>query len=575
MKRILLASVLFICCICLAVLSAQIPESAAAENVDVIVNLNDDSLLASCGEDFAYTNGKTVCVAKNNTVFSYLETQSFDKFVSLAMDSKHIVAIAKKGGDSLLFVYSYDERGIDKVGYTNSNLRTSKLIALYSDENGEFYVSDNAYIRSFEIENVDINTLYTSGGLFSNVEKFAVTEDEVNRILYALVDGDFYKITMQSLDDIENLDEFLVKTGNYTDLTIVDGALLVADETGVYSYNAQDGSFQLALETGVDANSRISVGYEQATARHWVYVKSDLNAVNVYSYEDGALNYYSTFDKTKYVHPTEFEEIAVYKTASSIILYSSPKHLQTLATLPANEYILVLTESGDFYYVYFYDETLGKAIFGYIKKQSDVTLCPADSTPSIGIYAQPLHPETPIYKYPTEDKEINKPLKYSTIYDQLVVINDVGSDGDFSWGWYKVGYLENNEVVYGYVRALNVSPYTQLHAPDLSKTAKLTEHNLGEYVKIYSLPLEDSAIVAEVSEGTQVYLKNKFDKNSEWTAIIYENKVAYVKTINVQPEGLTSWQIALAITIPTVVVAIVIVTIILVVIRKRKLSYKI
>ncbi|MDE5616519.1 MAG: hypothetical protein K2I78_01870, partial [Clostridia bacterium] len=73
----------------------------------------------------------------------------------------------------------------------------------------------------------------------------------------------------------------------------------------------------------------------------------------------------------------------------------------------------------------------------------------------------------------------------------------------------------------------------------------------------------------------QIYLKNKFDKNSEWTQIIYNDRIAYVKSENVQPTGLTSWQLALAITLPAVAVAITATVVILVIVRKRKLSYKV
>ena len=97
---------------------------------------------------------------------------------------------------------------------------------------------------------------------------------------------------------------------------------------------------------------------------------------------------------------------------------------------------------------------------------------------------------------------------------------------------------------------------------------------MGEYVKIYALPQEDSQVVAEVAEGSQIYLKNKFDKNSEWTQIIYEEKIAYVKTENVSPSGLTSWQLALAITLPAVAVAITATIVILVVVKKRKAALK-
>ena len=574
MKRILFACALILCCVCMAIFSSQIPMTAMAENVDVIVSLDGDSLLTAYNEDFAYTSGKTVYVAKNNKILSYDESQDFDKFISIAMNSTHVVLLAKKGNASLMFVYSYSDSGISKINYANTNLKN--INSLYNDDKGNLYAINEYDVINFETDNYNVDMPYSSKkGLFSDVEEFALIKSSNNAALYALVDGDLYAITKNILYDETSLDEYRITFDrNFKDLTISDGNLLCIDENGAYVYNSQSKEFDKLLENGVGADSVIYATFDQVNSKHFVYIKSDIYAINVYEY-DGALNYYSSFDKTKYTHPSEYDSIAVYKTTDFVTLYSSPRHLQTLATLPSNEYILILSESGDFYYTYVYDKTLSKAIFGYVKKQASIALCSAQSNLEIGLYAQALHPDTPIYKYPVDDS-VNSVLRYASIYDQLVVIDNVGQDGSFEWGWYKVGCInkDDGEVVYGYVKILSVSPYTSLRAPDLSKTAKLSSQKLGEYVKIYALPQEDSVIIDEVSEGSQIYLKNKYDKNSEWTQIIYNDKIAYVKTENVQPTGLTSWQLALAITLPAVAVAIAATIVILVVVKKRKATFR-
>ncbi|MDE6757955.1 MAG: hypothetical protein K2J89_01595 [Clostridia bacterium] len=574
MKRILFACALILCCVCMAIFSSQIPMTAMAENIDVIVSLDGDSLLTAYNEDFAYTNGKTVYVAKDNKVLSYDESQDFDKFVSIAMNSTHVVLLAKKGNSTMMFVYSYSSSGINKINYSNVNLQG--LISLYNDDNGNLYAINEYDVINFETENYNVEMPYSSKkGLFANTQEFALIKETANATLYALIEGDLYAITKNIMYDETSLDEYQVTYDrNFKDLTVSDGKLICIDENGAYAYNTQSKEFDKLLENGVGADSVIYATYDSVNSKHFVYIKSDIYAINVYEY-DGALNYYSSFDKTKYTHPSEYDSISVYKTTDSVTLYSSPRHLQTLAVLPSNEYVLILSESGDFYYTYFYDTTLSKAVFGYVKKQASIALCPTQSNLSIGLYAQALHPDTPIYKYPLDDS-VNSVLRYASIYDQLVVIDNVGQDGSFEWGWYKVGCInkDSGELVYGYVKYLNVSPYTSLTAPDLSKTAKLSSQKLGEYIKIYALPQEDSVVVDEVSEGSQIYLKNKYDKNSEWTQIIYNDKIAYVKTENVQPNGLTSWQLALAITLPAVVVAIAATVVILVVVKKRKATFK-
>ena len=264
----------------------------------------------------------------------------------------------------------------------------------------------------------------------------------------------------------------------------------------------------------------------------------------------------------------------MYKIDSETTVFSSPRHLQKLATLSSGDYVMLLNEVGEYYYVYFAKE--GKDVkLGYIRKDSAITLCPASTECEIGAYAQALHPDTAVYKYPFVGDGFNstgsEAIAYLSIYDQLVVIDNVGQDGEYNWGWYKIQYLDKNDnIVEGYVKEKDVSPYTVLTPPDISKTVKVSSKKLGEYVKVYALPQEDAKLIAELKEGTPIDLHEKYDKNSEWTAVIYNDMIAYVKTENIQPGGLTSWQLALAITIPIVVVAIMVTVIILVTVKKRK-----
>lgn len=260
-------------------------------------------------------------------------------------------------------------------------------------------------------------------------------------------------------------------------------------------------------------------------------------------------------------------------------MYSSPRHLQRVNVIPANSYFIALSQHDNFIYVYYENNADGKKIYGYIKAESSVALCPADNG-ALGEYAGVLHQNTPIYKYPfinNNDKN-NIKLTDATVFDQLVVINNVGQDGDFSWGWYKVGFVDENGVTqYGYVRQQNLAPYTQLTAPSLSKSVKLTNKKLGEYITLYALPFEnqeDAIKVVELPEGSSVYLREKFNKKSQWTAVYYQGKTAYVRTENVDASSLTSWQLALAITVPFVVLAIIATVVIITVAKNKKNAYR-
>ena len=76
MKKILLVSAFIICCLFVSVFALQTTDTAMAENVDVTVSLNGGSLLTAFNEDFAYTEERTVFVAKNNKIYSYKEERS-------------------------------------------------------------------------------------------------------------------------------------------------------------------------------------------------------------------------------------------------------------------------------------------------------------------------------------------------------------------------------------------------------------------------------------------------------------------------------------------------------------------
>lgn len=582
MKRFFIACALIICCIGIAATGIIATDDAFAENIDVTVSLDGGSLLCAYKDAFAYTAGNEITIAKDNKKLTYKETEQFEEFVSLAMNGTHVVALVKRGGSSALWVYSYGDGGINKINYTNKNLMIDKLLALYCDENGNMYAMDENFVSLFNISDETIKTTHTSlSGLFAQADNFAVIEKDGEITLYLLQDGDLYEITKQNFGkDETDLGEPAMRD-SFVDIAAADGELLCIKGNSVYAYERDNRSLRMLLESGVNGESRICAIHDDAKSKYFVYVKSDIYAINAYEY-DGALNFYSTFDKTQYSHPTEHDIVKMYKTGSQITLYSSPRHLQVLSYLPSDKYILVLNESGEYYYVYYFDESVAEPIFGYIKKTSEITLCPADEKNDIGTYAQVLHPATPIYKYPFYedenpfDESIVEKIKYASIFDQLVVINNVGRDGSVRWGWYKVGILDDNgEVIYGYVKEIAVSPYTALKAPDLSKTVKLTSEKLGEYIKIYAFPKEDSIVVDEVPEGEYVYLSAKFDKSQEWTQIVYKGKTAYVKTVNVEPGGLTSWQIALAITVPAVAVAITAAVTILYVVRKRKLALKV
>lgn len=573
-KKILLISTLLCFVILAGVLSVFAGGGVAlAENSNVSIDIVNDSSFTAYGDAFALVTDNNVYVVKDSIVHKYTEERQFT-VLDMAMNSKYLVLLVTDDSGKNFYIYSYGSNSLDKISYTNENLHPENIIALSSDNNGNFFAMDANRISKFDIDKPSewpsIFSCVTSP-IFETVKDFVLLNENV---LYCLdTNGKLYSTNVKILDG-HLLDEYKKAENVYTDLVISGEKLILLDATKAYVYDDASNSTSELLSSGINEKSKLAATYISSSNTNYVYIKSDLPALNMYEFTGSALNYYNTFDRTIYTHPATYTILTMNKINAEATVYSSPRHLQKLATLSSDDYVILLSEVGDYYYIYFSKDDK-KVNLGYIRKDSDITLCPASTECEIGAFAQALHPDTAVYKYPFVGDGMNdtgsEAVAYLTIYDQLVVIDNVGQDGTYKWGWYKIQYLNaNNQIVEGYVKEKDVSPYTVLTPPDISKTVKVSSKKLGEYVKVYALPQEDSKLIAELKEGTSIDLHEKYDKNSEWTAVIYNDMIAYVKTENIQPGGLTSWQLALAITVPIVVVAIVVTVIILVVVKKRK-----
>lgn len=570
-KKILLISTL-LCCILLAgVISAFAGGGVAlAENSNVSIDIVNDSSFTAYGDAFALVTDNNVYVVKDSTVHKYTEEAQFT-VLDMAMNSKYLVLLVTDDSGKNLYVYSYDNGGIKKIQLENPNVYPEEIVALYND-NESIFAMDSNKVYKIDVDSSSTlwSTFISKNPLYTQISDMAILDEDV---LYFILDGDIYSTSSKNFTQ-DDLSSFLKLEGAYTDLVISGGKLILLDSSKAYIYDDASNSVSELLTSGIGEKSSLSATYISSSNTNYVYIKSDLPSLNMYEFTGTALNYYNTFDRTIYSHPSSYDIVKMYKIDSETTVFSSPRHLQKLATLSSGDYVMLLNEVGEYYYVYFAKE--GKDVkLGYIRKDSAITLCPASTECEIGAYAQALHPDTAVYKYPFVGDGFNstgsEAIAYLSIYDQLVVIDNVGQDGEYNWGWYKIQYLDKNDnIVEGYVKEKDVSPYTVLTPPDISKTVKVSSKKLGEYVKVYALPQEDAKLIAELKEGTPIDLHEKYDKNSEWTTVIYNDMIAYVKTENIQPGGLTSWQLALAITIPIVVVAIIVTVIILVTVKKRK-----
>ena len=342
--------------------------------------------------------------------------------------------------------------------------------------------------------------------------------------------------------------------------------------------NAESGIYKIDPTTNIETklsdttNGTGIISFATINTQDYIFTCED-NAVIQYIYDGNECTYYNKFNNSAYVHPTNFDlNYVAQLTATDTDMYYSPRNRQVTSTLANGDYFLVLCkvtseDSSEYFYIAKKDGTKG-----YISAQTAMEKINPNTdakTFRIGLYAQGLHASTNIYRYPFEESEV---LATVTIYDELIVLDNVAEkDGNQIWQYYKVSYVQNGNIVTGYVKTTDVSPYTSLKAPAVLKTVKITADSIGGVVYLYALPSEDSAQVAALTDGEELDLAEEYDKDSTWTKVVYKDMYAYVLTSQISQKGLTAVQITL-IVVSSVIVVVSIVMLILLR-KKRKIGF--
>ena len=560
---------LLVACIVLAAFFAIPMTQVHAENTSVVISLNAESKFDAYQDVFAYTYGTTLYVVKDNVIYPYTNAFVGD-CLSVEINAKNILVLSKNGATTQLYYFSYDINGIKseqaKLGTVDMN-----IASLFSDDAGKFYLyctqtGTTYFVMVFE-EN-KATSLFTQDGIItshdaalSSYQRYTDTKK-----LYAIKAGKVYvgsgyNLGISSWEEISSVQ-------NASSIAIANNEIFVNSPTGIYKL---DPSTNVATKLGKDSTGAGEIVFSTINAQDYIFVCEN-NSIIQFIYNGTTCEYYNKFNDNEYVHPTAFDLVYVAKATEIANLYSSPRNMQVTSTLTLNEYFLVLTaviseESGNYYYVVKQDGTKGyiKATtsFSQVAPNSDV------NTLKIGLYAQALFPNVSIYKYPYSGAEV---LTDITIYDELVVINNVAQDGDTQvWNYYKVSYVKDGQILTGYVKVTEVSPYTSLKAPSVLSTVKISSGSIGAVVYLYALPSEDSAQVAALTDGEELDLAEEYNKDSTWTKVVYKDMYAYVLTSQIAKKGLTAVQITLIVVSSVVVIASVVM--ILILRKKRKIGF--
>lgn len=176
--------------------------------------------------------------------------------------------------------------------------------------------------------------------------------------------------------------------------------------------------------------------------------------------------------------------------------------------------------------------------------------------------------DTPLYSDASFDSELvsEKIQQNETITLVGDSIYDVSGNR-----WQKICiYDKEGYVLYNYI-------YFTKETIDYDVTiAKVTATEMGEKVNVYRSHYENSEIIGTLTDGQKVDVlvehSLSFDYG-EFTRIIYEDEVGFIKTVNITT-GITYDQKLAIILLSSVVGALIVTAIIILVIRKGKMHKK-
>lgn len=594
------ATALIFCIFCLALVLTGVALSAPAAVADEIKIYPDDtSSYAAYGKAIAYTTDDHEIVLSVEGA-SFTLTSAFEGTAkSIAMNGSHIFLISaeqtgnKENVSFTAYGYTLDpvciKAGANALGLfdnvSDEDIRNNEYLVNEEVRNnmvmGGFdyvYVSGDyvycmARAESPYPEGSSVSDCLFAGNLATkqcdeaviNMKDFSTSTDFVvadNATVYYNSGNKLYSTAAKKNNPESAL---VLDTLEIHSIAYANGLVYALSADGIYAIDVEQHKSKALLSETFDGDIRIlkdgDVTYLLAQDKAGKCIRQYVCGGS--SLESASLTYHNVFDGVIYENPSEFTLLKVGKTGAATDVYFSPKNHKIEYTLEEGDYVLALALQDGYYYV---RNAEGK--LGYVDEGKLTVFLEASSETDIGKYAQALTDGTAIYKYPYVSNDV---VATVDIDDVIIVIDNVATDdGVQVWGWYKVCIVgEDNSLTYGYVQQKGyVSAYTNLKPPSFAQDATVSAGSLGGIINVYLLPDEESEVLGTLTDGDKVSLnQEKLDASSEWTKIVYNDMVGYVKTENLITEGITPLQITLIVVFAVVIVATAIVVIL--VVKKR------
>ena len=557
--------------------------AAKAEN-PAPVTLSDDTVFAVSPTHVAYTSGNSLSIVDLSyssdpfTLSNAFEGSATD--IEITSDKIAVLSISESGKH--LKVYSYSGEGIgDEVQPQDLTDALQNAVMLTSYQNELLLVtssyvrfvtnSDTAlyYISRNEQNPEGTRILYTGAvginfsGVFGSGNMLLLKEDG----LYTFDTSEQIAPSLQPVDIPETARGM---AGGET-------GLYISTVGGVYSYDVSGNVFKklsgMSYASAIDIEGDYLYAFDKAAL-----------AIKRYTVTDNALVYNKCYDAEEYLAPTDFDIVRVLQPAEgeSLTIYRSPRDLEVVAQAGGGIIALTLVsyDGGDGETSYYYCVTQDGE-YGYVPAEQAALTDLADPGYTA---AQPLHgiTRTPVYNFPykasgelctlstDESGSVIMTRGEESLHVLLTATGLLQAEGNT---WCKVLISAGDESLTGYMDARLVCPYVSYSPAGVQNYCKIDSGRAGVYIKLFTQPDENSEVVAELPDNTELMLASPYDENSEWTCVFYGDTTAYVRTESVTTSALTTVQITLIVVLCVLAALGVALGVTIYIRRKKKREY--
>lgn len=541
------------------------------------VYLGTDGLYNSDGERVIKISTSSENGASDDYIKEYSKIAVLDDWL-YAVDNGQNAVKVYDAEYKLIALYGSYGQGVEDNSNGLTRFISPKLLCV-DDEHLALFDEGNARIVVLDTEGNVLSThsatnvsglMLLNGVWYSSGKDLICLDYKGEEVAKYTVDGTVQSLTTDSKNVFvkTNSKIFTVKSGKLVEYiegfslngTIIggkhDGVLYSCDNGIVSMY--KDGLKIIECESvgddtvyGADVRGNLLSGKDNKLHAYFRqldnFVKNDytvdINISNVVVTLDGKVFAISNNALVKVNYDelvsgeTDYETPSIEYPVKSISVnekclgYTYPDNYESVVEVGVTNYILFAKtnfEGNDYYYT----EVLknGKFVKVYIPTKY-ATALPDGNIDNDFIKYGGADAEPMAYNYPSLTASPIVAIEKGRSYKVLRVVSD-------EWKWYQID-------VDGLQLYVNGANY--ISAEPLYKTVdryylRAKADSLGEQITLYAEADENSEVIALVGEGTTLELTEPYDENLEFLQVRYNKGIAYVKTNNIQKDGLTEAQ---------------------------------